>query len=570
MGFRSRTASALAVSMVCVLGLSSPSMAGPDEPVADDVWIDEHVWVETPLDSDDDGRADRVHLNVVRPPETSRAGVQVASILEASPYWGGLLDVPYPSVDVDDLPRRRSAAPGGELRRHDDRVRSRRHLVDRGFAAVIMDSLGTYRSTGCPDVGGRDETAAALAVIDWLDGKGRAYDSAGKVVRASWSSRRVAMTGPSYNGTLAIAAAATGRSALKAIVPMSAISSWYDYYRANGLVVAPGRWQGEDLDVLASGVLTRENPEVCAAAVQRLKAGQDRVTGDYSPVWAERDYVAKAGRIKAAVLVAHGLRDWNVKTQQAIQFWEALGRAGVDRKLWLYDGGHGRPRSTDFYDTVERFYQHHLYGVDNGVDREPPVTFENADAVVTERAATWPVPGSRPVTVPLATGPGRVDTFTDNGRTVPAEELIADPSAAHRLAYLRPPLTRPVRLSGTPYVNLTASIDNRTAANLTALLVDYGPAGTAPVVVSRGWMDPRNRTSVRVSQPVIEGQRYRLRWNLQPKDHVFAAGHRIGLVVISTDHDYTLRPLPGTRISVVPTASSVELPLVGGRSALQF
>ena len=47
------------------------------------------------------------------------------------------------------------------------------------------------------------------------------------------------MMGTSYNGTIPIAAATTGVEGLEAIVPISAISDWYDYYRANGMVRAP-------------------------------------------------------------------------------------------------------------------------------------------------------------------------------------------------------------------------------------------------------------------------------------------------------------------------------------------
>ena len=47
------------------------------------------------------------------------------------------------------------------------------------------------------------------------------------------------MMGTSYNGTIPIAAATTGVEGLEAIVPIAAISDWYDYYRANGLVRAP-------------------------------------------------------------------------------------------------------------------------------------------------------------------------------------------------------------------------------------------------------------------------------------------------------------------------------------------
>jgi X-Pro dipeptidyl-peptidase len=39
-------------------------------------------------------------------------------------------------------------------------------------------------------------------------------------------------------------------------------------------------------------------------------------------------------------------------------------------------------------------------------------------------------------------------------------------------------------------------------------------------------------------------------------------------VVVSTDHDYTLRPKPGTRLALDPTGSDIELPIVGGAAAL--
>ncbi|MBM2620760.1 Xaa-Pro dipeptidyl-peptidase [Actinoplanes sp. LDG1-06] len=551
------------VLTLAVIGLPAlPGSPAAAAPAAENVVED--VWVETPLDSDGDGVRDRVHLNITRP-----AGARVGSIVFPTPYAGSGPDVPYPSVDVDRLPQETKTAVGARSARLADAALSAqrrqqgawKHYAERGYAMIAMDSLGTNLSTGCPDTGGNDETAAMRAVVDWLDGKGRAFDTAGKTVAASWSVRRVAMYGVSYNGTLPIMAAITGRSALKTIIPISAVTSWYDYYRANGLVVAPGGWQGEDLDVMAKYILTRANPEVCASAMDELTRIQDRVTGDYSRVWAERDYTARAGNIRASVFVSQGLRDWNVKTQQGIQFWQALGRAGVDRKLWLYEGGHGSPSSQEFNDAVDRWIDHYIYGADNGIDREAPVTLEDGDGNVIERTTSWPVPGSRKTVVPLATGPARTDTFTDNGRTRTAEELIAgDP--ADRLVYRLPVLTRDVRLSGTPYVKLKVSVDNRTAANLTALLVDFGPGGAEPVVVTRGWTDPQNRVSRSWSQPVAPGKAYGIRWNMQPQEHVFRAGHQIGVAVISTDYDYTLRPLPGTRLSVDPTASSIELPLV--------
>ena len=88
-------------------------------------------------------------------------------------------------------------------------------------------------------------------------------------------------------------------------------------------------------------------------------------------------------------------------------------------------------------------------------------------------------------------------------------------------------------------------------------------------MVTRGRLDPRNRNSETRSDAVEPEERYTMRWDLQPDDHVFAKGRRIGLVVVSTDHDYTSRRDPGTRLTPVPNQSEIRLPVVGGAAALR-
>lgn len=41
-------------------------------------------------------------------------------------------------------------------------------------------------------------------------------------------------------------------------------------------------------------------------------------------------------------------------------------------------------------------------------------------------------------------------------------------------------------------------------------------------------------------------------------------------MIFSTDQEYTLLPLGGTRLRVAPHRSELRLPVVGGRSALGF
>jgi X-Pro dipeptidyl-peptidase len=98
------------------------------------------------------------------------------------------------------------------------------------------------------------------------------------------------------------------------------------------------------------------------------------------------------------------------------------------------------------------------------------------------------------------------------------------------------------------------------------VLVDYGPAGSAvaPAMVTRGWFDPQNRASIAASRPIQKGRAYEFRWDRLR----LPGGPPVGLVVISTDHNRTIRPDPGTPLTLRPSASRIELPVVGDPAAL--
>jgi X-Pro dipeptidyl-peptidase len=571
--------------------------------------IEERVWVQTPLDTDHDGRLDRVAVDISRPGETATQGFKVPVIFEHSPYrkdtWG---DVPYPSVLVDELPQNSlpgrngvRSAGGGETRRSvanlpgslDD------YYVPRGYAVVLGQSVGTGDSDGCPTSGDRAETLGTKAVIDWLNGRAKAFDATGAPVDADWTTGAVGMTGVSYNGTLPNMVATTGVKGLKTIIPVSAISSWYDYYRANGLVVAPGTYQGEDTDILTQYTAGQARAEgSCADEIAEITREQDRVTGDYSPFWQERDYL-DARDLTASVFVVHGLNDWNVKTEHFAGWWDELARYDVPRKIWLHQGGHGGPgsgatvplpdgRSWTYKQTENRWFDYWLWQVPNGIMDEPTAVVQRENRAYTTYA-DWPDPGAREVDLRLAAaGPaepgtltsdqaptGKVEqSFVDEGRTIAPSQLVAQPDTvtANRLVYRSPVLGQDVRLSGRPEMRLRMAIDNKPDANLTVYLVDYGPAGStaAPFVVTRGWLDPQNRKGADRTDPVKQGKLYDYRWTLEPKDYIFAAGHRIGVVVFSSDQEYTLLPLGGTRLRVAPHDSELRIPVVGGRSAVGF
>ncbi len=102
---------------------------------------------------------------------------------------------------------------------------------------------------------------------------------------------------------------------------------------------------------------------------------------------------------------------------------------------------------------------------------------------------------------------------------------------------------------------------------MSVALVDVGPDGQVRLV-TEGWTDPQNRTSASVTTPIEPGEAYDLNVALEPQQYLVQRGHRIGLVLLSSDHDFTLRPPPGTRLSVGLAGTRLLLPVTGGRAAL--
>ena len=88
-------------------------------------------------------------------------------------------------------------------------------------------------------------------------------------------------------------------------------------------------------------------------------------------------------------------------------------------------------------------------------------------------------------------------------------------------------------------------------------------------VITRGWADPQNHESLEHGEPLEPGKFYDLEFALQPDDEVVFSGQRIGLMIFSSDRDFTLWPEPGTKLTIDLAGTSLELPVVGGASAFE-
>ena len=558
-------------------------------------WIRHDLWVETEFDSDLDGRLDRVHVDVTRPSQTNAEGLRVPVIYESSPYYSGTggLDFRYfwnVQQEVGADPPNRTPMLG-IVHRAQQPIISNSHVatwVPRGFAVVHSQSPGTGQSQGCPTVGGLNESLAPKAVIDWLNGRGRGYTSVegDEQVTATWSTGKVGMTGTSYNGTLPVAAATTGVDGLEAIIPIAPNTSYYHYYRSNGLVRSPGGFLGEDVDVLYDFINSGdpERRELCNGSVREetLNAGQDRKTGDYNDFWEGRDYLNQVDGIRAATLMAHGFNDWNVMPEHSFRIAQALKERGVPVQVYYHQEAHGGPPPLEL---MNRWFTRYLYDVDNGVEQDPKawIVREGDNPASPTPYADYPHPeatgvrlhpesggngvGGLNVGPPSAQGVERlVDDVSVDGTT-----LASQTRSDNRLLYATPELSRDLHLSGVATVEIRVAA-SREAANLSVWLVSLPiveGGAVAGNIITRGWADPQNRNSLRESAPLVPGEFVDLEFALQPDDEVIPAGQRIGLMIFSSDREFTLWPAPGTELTVELAGTSIELPVVGGTDAYE-
>ncbi|MFN0099516.1 MAG: Xaa-Pro dipeptidyl-peptidase [Gemmatimonadaceae bacterium] len=552
-------------------------------------WIRERLWVETSFDSDGDGRADRVHVDVTRPGPTA-AGLRVPVIYETSPYFAGTLG----NADVFHRVKHALGGPaparplgaGVPFRPERTRVSTSqvRTWVPRGFAVVHSESPGTGLSQGCVTIGGMNESLAPKAVIDWLNGRAKGFTTldGNEEVQATWSSGKVGMTGTSFNGTLPIAAATTGVEGLEAIIPIAPNNSYYRYYRSNGLVRSPGGYLGEDMDVLYDFVQSGD-PARRPGCDRRVRdtdmaRGMDRRTGDYNDFWAARDYLEQAGGIRTPTLMAHAFNDWNVMPEHSVRMVEALKARGVPVQVYFHQGGHGGEPPLRL---MNRWFTRYLLGVRNGVEADPKayIVREGANRLEPTSYADYPHPEAAPVTLHPAAGGAAVGGLGDTPAATAVRETFRDDvsqsgvqlvrasESPHRLLYATPVLAAPVHLSGTARVTIRLS-SSAPAANLSIWLVELpwpanGDRNTAGII-TRGWADPQNSASLRRSTALVPGRPVTLTFDLQPDDQVVPAGKRIGLMVFSSDQDFTLHPPPGTELTVELAGTSLRLPVVGG------
>ena len=559
-------------------------------------WIRHDLWVETTFDTDGDGKLDRMHVSITRPKQTETEGLKLPIVYVSSPYFagvapdveGGFWNVKH---ELGETTYERIHAP---VKRTGKRpIISNSHIktwVPRGYIVVHSSSPGTGLSQGAPTVGGENESLAPKAVIEWLCGNQKGFKSltGNEKVDAFWSTGKVGMTGTSYNGTIPLAAATTGVEGLEAIIPIAPNTSYYHYYRSNGLVRSPGGYLGEDIDVLYdfihSGDESKRAYNNKTIRDTEMKNSMDRLTGDYNEFWAGRDYLNEMEPMKAALLMSHGFNDWNVMPEHSYRIYKAAKEKGIPSQIYYHQNGHGGPPPMKM---MNRWFTKYLHGIDNGVENDSKawIVRENDDRQKPTAYLDYPNPEAKPVTLFLTEGAPKAGSLNLEKNTSNIKENLIDnysfsgdalakaENTNHRLLYVTPKFKEDVHISGLASVTV-AIASSKPAANLSVWLVSlpWNEGRRTKItdnIITRGWADLQNHKSLTESKPLVPGEFYKMTFDLQPDDQIIEKGQQIGLMIFSSDKEYTLHPEPGTTLTVDLNTTSLTIPVVRGIDAFE-
>ena len=590
--------------------------------------IREVVYVESRIDSDQDGLPDLVKVNIIRP----RYEGKIPAVMTASPYHQGTndkasdkalynmnvnLQVKEPHTIQVEEPQLELVDPVGSAQLVSETEETLTHinssytlndyLLARGFANLYVSGLGTKDSQGLMTNGDYRQIEAYKNVIDWLNGRCRAFTdhTRKRQVKADWSNGKVATTGLSYLGTMSNGLATTGVDGLEVIIAEAGISSWYNYYRENGLVTSPGGYPGEDFDSLAELTYSRalragdylRHHAAHVADLEEVKKQLDRKTGDYNQFWHDRNYLLNANRVKAEVVFTHGSQDWNVKPLHVFNMFQAL-PASIKKHLFYHNGAHvylNNWQSIDFRESMNALLSKKLLGYDSSYELPTIIWQDNTgeqswtflddfgnqtsqrtfslgddEKVIQNRYETKDYERYGKAYPTFLT-----DLYQDKAQQVTIDLPIEEDLHLNGKARLHLRLHSSTNkgllsaqllelgskkyLQPYPAVLSVRTLDNgryHMLDNLTEL--PFKEAGQR--VISKGYLNLQNRHDLLEIETVTPGEWMEFDFDLQPTIYKLEKGATLRLVLYTTDFEITVRDQTDYQLTIDLAQSSLHLP----------
>lgn len=590
--------------------------------------IREVVYVESRVDTDKDGLPDLVKVSIIRP----RYEGKIPAVMTASPYHQGTndkasdkalynmnvdLEVKEPHTIQVEVPQLELVEAVGSAQLVDEAEELLTHinssytlndyLLPRGYANLYVSGVGTKDSQGLMTNGNYQQIEAYKNVIDWLNGRCRAFTdhTRKRQVKADWSNGKVATTGISYLGTMSNGLATTGVDGLEVIIAEAGISSWYNYYRENGLVTSPGGYPGEDFDSLAELTYSRNllggdylhHNAAHQADLDMVKKELDRASGDYNQFWHDRNYLLHANRVKAEVVFTHGSQDWNVKPLHVFNMFQAL-PATIKKHLFFHNGAHvylNNWQSIDFRESMNALLSKKLLGYASSYELPTVIWQDNTgeqswtpleDFGNQTNQRTFPLGDSEKVIqnryetkdyerYGKAYPTFLTDLYQDKAQQVTIDLPIEEDLHLNGKARLHLRVQSSTNkgllsaqllelgskkyLQPYPAVLSVRTLDNgryHMLDNLTEL--PFKEAGQR--VISKGYLNLQNRHDLLEVEAVTPCEWMEFDFELQPTIYKLEKGATLRLVLYTTDFEITVRDQTDYQLTVDLTQSSLSLP----------
>ena len=448
-----------------------------------------------------------------------------------------------------------------------------RMAYESGYIVVSYTARGFYASDGAIDVAGPEDVADASKVIDWALENTRADPAA------------VGMAGISYGaGISTLTAAADPR-----VRAISAMSGWSDLVASlypNRTVSA----QSAEL-LLGAGHLTgRFGPELS----ELERAYREGRVEDALGMAPERSAITKLDELNAngtAVMLANAWTDSLFPPQQMADLYQGL---NGPKRLMLGPGDHATPElfgaaglPNHIWESTKRWFDHHLRGVENGIDGESPVQIDPVNGGPWRGYEDWesvtgtmdtrylgapqqehpfaPVTGAlSPEKQPAWNSEIRAGwpTLADSGTVLINGALqgffniptgVSVPLVDRRAAgvWATDPYETSVTVSGAPRLTTTVTPSAETTS-LFAYLYDVDQAGAGSLVTHKP-------VTLRDAVP---GEPQQVDLALEPAHWKVPAGHRLVLVVDTVDPRYeSAEASTATFGSPADAESTLEIPL---------
>ena len=590
--------------------------------------IREVVYVESRVDTDKDGLPDLVKVSIIRP----RYDGQIPAVMTASPYHQGTndkasdkalykmegeLDVKPPHTIELEKPEIDFVEPLGQAELVSESEEKLTHInssytlndyfLPRGFANLYVSGVGTKDSQGLMTNGDYQQIEAYKNVIDWLNGRCRAFTdhTRKRQVKADWSNGKVATTGLSYLGIMSNGLATTGVDGLEVIIAEAGISSWYNYYRENGLVTSPGGYPGEDFDSLAELTYSRNllagdyirGNTTHQADLEKVKELLDRKTGDYNQFWHDRNYLLNAQNVKAEVVFTHGSQDWNVKPLHVYQMFHAL-PAHINKHLFFHHGAHvymNNWQSIDFRESMNALLSKKLLGLDSSYqlptviwqDNSTPQTWQSLDDFgKQDELHTFSLGNEEKV----IQNHYKQEDFERYGKSYQTFNTELYQGKANQIT-IDLPVSQDIHLNGRVELKLRVKSSTNKGllsaqllelgqkkylqpypAVLSARTIDNGryhmlenlcelPFNpSAQRVITKGYLNLQNRKDLLLVEDITVDEWMDVQFELQPTIYKLKEGDTLRLVLYTTDFEITIRDNTDHHLTVDLAQSTITIP----------